>query len=211
MRALSVALMFLVLTTSILAGASSTYAESSNDPQVIAETLAENAKVSDESAQSYWDSLTVEQQEAVSELMAEVVIVSSDSNVIVSEAYSSTQLNPEDMSLMAVQCRNAYSNAHFTWAGIFGGAVSQSVHFCWDASGRGIVTSVSCSAGHDQLWPWAFTGYAGSPCTLTTGGAGSQHASFTTEGIFISTMNTSAYPCTGLTVDGFGNASQYNC
>jgi len=118
--------------------------------------------------------------------------------------YTVEVVHDDGMALRAA-CTSATERAQFNWAGgtIYGGSIYQTMGWCYEG-GRGTITSSSCTAGHDQIFPYSFSGWA-MFCNLVAGGNGYLSIERQSEGIFVNTAGWGVYPCAGTVGDAFGN------
>lgn len=171
--------------------------EGSGDALSSAITWQELGANDPEAAEAFWNDLSSQEQAEVGALLEDV-------------SFEGWVIKDSSRSSVSATCDHVIGYQSFYWAGgtIYGGSVTSSIDWCWDGSSYGVVTSVSCYPDHDQIFPWSFVGWARS-CDITS--SNQQHTAFQTEGIFSSTHGTSAYPCAGTTVDGYGNSGNYTC
>lgn len=193
----ALAVLAMVLPSAFVVGGSALAQDEGVDARSIIATLQERGASSEAEGLAYWNSLSSNQQAAAAELMNDVTVTVDD------EAAPSA---------MMANCNTQTASVSFNYAGgtIWGGTVYQTISWCYDTSGTGIITSNSCSAGHDQMFPFSFTGWS-RYCELVAGGNGYQSVDRRTQGGFINISGWGIYPCVGTVGDAFGNYWHYNC
>lgn len=181
------------------------------DAAVILKELHEQALISPEAAQAHWESLSDAERAAVQPLFNDIVTHEDGGGSWTTMTTYSSYDTMADGTVMAVQCSAGVSRHWFSFAGIYGGGVWETVTFCYEPNTYGYITSAGCSASFDVLWPWQFNSYI-HYCTLTSGGVGFQHVAYKTQGNYTQAITgAQMFPCAGFTADGFGNTARYIC